>query len=415
MARPPVNAAQRTKTAPHAGTHGTGPRLLVKAGREKSLLRRHPWVFSGAIERQDGAMRAGDTVAVEALDGRFLGWAIVSPDSQIRARVWSWSPTERVDEALIAARIERALARRARVLPASTSLRLLHGEADGLPGCICDRYGDQLVVQLLSSGADRWRATIVSELTRQTGLRHVYERSDTEVMALEGLSPRNEALAGDEPDLPRVIEENDLRYSVDIRQGHKTGFYLDQRSSRLLVRQYANVSEALDCFCYTGGFTTNLLAGGARHVTAIDSSADALALARFNVETNGLDASRVDFVTDDVFKKLRLLRDQAKQFDVIVLDPPKFAPTAAFAEKAARGYKDINLLALKLLKPGGLLFTFSCSGGINRDLFHKIVAGAALDAGVDARIVHHLAAGPDHPIATAFPEGEYLKGFAVQV
>lgn len=387
----------------------------MKAGREKSLLRRHPWIFSGAVERVDGKAVAGDTVAVQAQDGRFLGWAVLSPESQIRARVWSWTEEVLLDQAYIADRISDALARRRRVLPDAKGLRLLHGEADGLPGCVCDRYGEQLVLQLLSSGADRWRDTLVAELTRQTGLTLIYERSDNDVMALEGLSPRNASLAGAAPDLPGILDEHGLRYTIDVRQGHKTGFYLDQRDNRLLARTYGDVDEALDCFCYTGGFSANLLAGGARHVTAIDSSADALALARLNVESNGLDPSRVDFIADDVFKRLRLLRDQARQFDLIVLDPPKFAPTAAFAEKAARGYKDINLLALKLLKPGGLLFTFSCSGGVDRDLFQKIVAGAALDAGVTARIIHQLAAGADHPIALGFPEGEYLKGFVLQV
>ena len=421
MSRPPLPKrpprAERTAApgAPTAPRADGNPRLLLKPGREKSLLRRHPWIFSGAVERIERATAPGDSVAVEAADGRFLGWAALSPTSQIRARVWSFDESQPIGPSLIAARIAGALARRRRLLPAAESVRLLHGEADGLPGCLCDRYGDTLVVQLLSCGAARWRDALVDELVRQTGLTRVHERSDSDVVALEGLAPRNETLVGPAIDTPAIAQEFDLRFSVDVRRGHKTGFYLDQRDNRRLVRQYADGVEALDCFCYTGGFTANLLAGGARHVTAIDSSADALALAKFNVETNALDASRVDFVADDVFRRLRTLRDQARHFDLVVLDPPKFAPTAAFAEKAARGYKDINLLALKLLKPGGLLFTFSCSGGVDRALFQKIVAGAASDAGLDARIVHQLAAGGDHPIATAFPEGEYLKGFVLQV
>lgn len=422
MTRPSVRPR---KPAPGAGaapppassSHGSsgGARLVLKPGREKSLLRWHPWVFSGAVATLAGASVPGDSVAVEASDGRFLGWAALSPDSQIRARVWSWHQTSPIGPELIAARVAAALARRRRLLGDIDSLRLLHGEADGLPGCICDRYGDRLVLQLLTCGAARWRDTLVAALLQETGLAQIHERSDSDVVALEGLDPRNVTLAGPAPDTPAIASEHDLRFCVDVQRGHKTGFYLDQRDNRLLVRRYADGAEALDCFCYTGGFTANLLAGGARHVTAIDSSADALALARFNVETNALDASRVDFLADDVFKRLRTLRDQARQFDLIVLDPPKFAPTAAFAEKAARGYKDINLLALKLLKPGGLLFTFSCSGGVDRALFQKIVAGAASDAGVAARIVHQLAAGVDHPILTAFPEGEYLKGFVIQI
>ncbi len=390
-------------------------RVILKIGREKALLRRHPWIFSGAIARIDGSPQPGHTVRVEAGDGRFLGWGAYSATSQISVRIWSFDEANTLDATLIASKVQRAVARRARLSRTHDAVRLINAEADGLPGIICDRYGSHLVLQLSSAGAAHWRGDIVDNLVTATGLTHVFERSDAEVMALEGLTEQVGPLRGEAPDFALPINEGDLRYVVSVTHGHKTGFYLDQRDNRRLVRSVADVEDVLDCFCYTGGFTLNALAGGARHVTAVDGSADALGLAQTHIGLNGLNAERVDLIEDDVFKRLRKLRDQARTFDLIVLDPPKFAPTAALAARAARGYKDINLLAFKLLKPGGLLFTFSCSGGVSRDLFQKIVAGAALDAGVDAQLLRHLGAGDDHPVALNFPEGDYLKGLMIQV
>ena len=391
------------------------PRVILKAGREKALLRRHPWIFSGAIARLDGTPQTGQVVRVEAGDGRFLGWGAYSPMSQITVRVWSFDEARPVDASLIMDKVGRAVRRRLRLPGARNALRIINAEADGLPGVICDRYDTQLVLQLSSAGAVHWREAIVDGLLAATHLDQIFERSDAEIMALEGLAESVGPLRGTTPDTPLPINEGDLRYTVSIAHGHKTGFYLDQRDNRQLVQAAAGVEEVLDCFCYTGGFTLNALAGGAQRVTAIDSSADALALARTHIALNGLNADRVDFIEDDVFKRLRKLRDQARVFDLIILDPPKFAPTAALAGRAARGYKDINLLAFKLLKPGGLLFTFSCSGGVHRDLFQKIVAGAALDAGVEAQLLRHLSPGADHPVALNFPEGDYLKGLMLQV
>lgn len=390
-------------------------RLILKAGREKSLLRRHPWIFSGAIGRIDGSPQSGDTVRIEAGDGRFLAWGAFSEASQISARAWSFDADRPLDAALVRARVEAAVMRRARLGADTNALRLVNAEADGLPGVICDRYDRQLVLQLSSAGAARWRGALADALCAASGVEAVYERSDAEVMALEGLSEHCGPLRGPAPDVALPIHEGGLAFRVAVAAGHKTGFYLDQRDNRALLRSCAAVDEVLDCFCYTGGFTLSAVAGGARHVTAIDSSADALAIARTHVALNCAAPERVDFIEDDVFKRLRKLRDQARSFDLIVLDPPKFAPTAALAARAARGYKDINLLAFKLLKPGGMLFTFSCSGGVPRDLFQKIVAGAALDAGVDAQVLRHLGAGADHPVALAFPESEYLKGLQIQV
>ena len=388
--------------------------LILKPGREKSLLRRHPWVFSGAVARVQGDPETGDTVAVRSGSGEFLAWAAYSPASQIRARVWSWREAEPIDGDLLRARLRQALEARERLLSRddSDAMRIVHGESDGLPGVIADRYGDVVVLQLLSAGAERWRSELAEALRELTGCACVYERSDADVRELEGLPARSGVLHGTLPAAGVQIREHGLSYGVDVAAGHKTGFYLDQRDNRKRIGELARGREVLNCFCYTGGFTLNALAGGAASVLSVDSSAGALAQARDNLARNDLDAARAEWQEADVFKHLRVLRDQGRSFDLIVLDPPKFAPTAAFAEKAARGYKDINLLALKLLRPGGLLASFSCSGGVSAELFQKILAGAALDAGADASIVGHFAASADHPVLLSFPEGDYLKGLS---
>jgi len=293
-------------------------------------------------------------------------------------------------------------------------MRLVHGESDGLPGVIADRYGEVVVLQLLSAGAERWRTELSDGVRELTGCACVFERSDADVRELEGLPARSGVLYGALPAAGVQIREHGLRYGVDVAEGHKTGFYLDQRDNRKRIGELSEGREVLNCFCYTGGFTLNALAGGAASVLSVDSSAGALAQARDNLGRNELDAARAEWQEADVFKYLRTLRDQGRSFDLIVLDPPKFAPTAAFAEKAARGYKDINLLALKLLRAGGLLASFSCSGGVSAELFQKILAGAALDAGVEASIVGHFAAAADHPVLLSFPEGDYLKGLLLR-
>jgi 23S rRNA (cytosine1962-C5)-methyltransferase len=390
-------------------------KLILKPGREKSLLRRHPWVFSGAVAQVQGQPESGATLAIRAADGRFMGWGAYSPKSQIVARVWSWREEAPLGVGLLRERLSQALAMRARLVAEGQPARLVHAESDGLPGVIVDRYGDTIVLQLSSAGAEAWRDTLAGLLLELTGAQRVYERSDAEVLALEGMQPRAGPLRGEAPSDPLEIEEAGVKFLLSIATGHKTGFYLDQRENRALIRSLAGGATVLDCFCYTGGFALSALAGGAGHVTAVEASGEALALARRNAQLNTFAADRCEWVEADVFQMLRRLRDQGRRFDLIVLDPPKFAPTAALAERAARGYKDINLLAFKLLAPGGLLATFSCSGGISRDLFQKIVAGAALDAGVDAQILRHLGAGPDHPVALSFPEGEYLKGLLCRI
>jgi 23S rRNA (cytosine1962-C5)-methyltransferase len=389
----------------------------IKPGREKSLLRRHPWVFSGAVASVEGNPLAGETVEIQDAQGDFLARAAFSPHSQIRLRVWSWQPDIVIGPDFFKERLERALAaRQATISPGETNAyRLVHAESDGLPGLIADLYDDVVVVQFLSSGAEYWRETLSGLLQELTGCRYVYERSDADVRGLEGLDARTGAVLGGEPTQRLSVTENGLRFWIDFRSGHKTGFYLDQRANRARLRDIAHGRRTLDCFTYTGGFTVAALAGSASSVTAIDSSAEALELARQNVALNGFPDKKVEWVLGDVFQALRKFRDQGWRYDLIVLDPPKFAPTAAQAQRAARGYKDINLLAFKLLTPGGLLVTFSCSGGVSEELFQKIVAGAALDAGVDALLLERLHQGPDHPVALNFPEGAYLKGFSLRV
>ena len=391
------------------------PKLILKPGREKSLQRRHPWVFSGAIARVDGKPQGGNSVAVHAASGAFLAWAAYNPASQISARVWSWREQDIIDAAFFEQRLHAALATRNYPGIPAESCRLVYGEADGLPGLIVDRYGDTLVVQLASAGAERWREVIADTLLKATAAARVYERSDLDVRALEGLPPRVGVLRGDTPPETIEIKEHSVRFLVDVQRGHKTGFYLDQRSNRHIVGKLARGKQMLNCFCYTGGFSLHALAEGVAHVTSIDSSAEALAWGQHQAALNGSTEDRSTWLEADVFQALRTLRDQGKSYDIIVLDPPKFAPTAAHAEKAARGYKDINLLAFKLLRPGGLLATFSCSGGVSDDLFQKIVAGAALDAGVEAQVLRRFTQAPDHPVLLSFPESAYLKGLLCRV
>ena len=387
--------------------------LRLKPGKEKSLLRRHPWVFDGAIA--SGGGDAGETVRVESAAGQFLGWAAFSPQSKIRARVWSFDEAQRIDASFFVAACQRSIEARGLFNIQSNGMRLIHGESDGLPGLVVDRYGDTLVAQFSSCGSERFKSVIVDALLKQTGLTRLYERSDASVRSLEGLPEATGWLAGS-GSTEIILTEHDWTLGLDVAEGHKTGFYLDQRDSRYKFSQYTRrmgFQRVLNCYSYTGGFSVAALAGGAAHVTSIDSSGPAIQRAIANVALNGFEASRTTMLDQDVNAALRQYLKDGATFDAIVLDPPKFAPTAAHAERAARAYKDINRLALMLLEPGGALFTYSCSGGISADLFHKIVAGAGMDAGVDAYITERLGGAPDHPMTVTFPEGEYLKGLVL--
>ena len=387
--------------------------IRLRAGKERSLQRRHPWIFESAIAKGGGD--SGETVRVDSAEGQFLGWAAFSPQSKIRARVWSFDESQRIDASFFIAACVASTRARARFDIQSDGCRLVHGESDGLPGLIVDRYGDTMVAQFTSAGVEKWKDVIADALLAATGLTKLYERSDASSRALEGLPEVTGWLRGEGPtDL--VLREHDWKLALSIADGHKTGFYLDQRDSRKKFADFTRrlqFQRVLNCYCYTGGFTVAALAGGAAHVTSIDSSGPAIEKAAANVALNGFDAARTTFMDADVNASLRRFLDQGQTFDAIVLDPPKFAPTVAHAERAARAYKDINRLALKLLEPGGVLFTYSCSGGISADLFHKIVAGAGSDAGVDGFITDRMGGAPDHPMTIAFPEGEYLKGLVV--
>jgi 23S rRNA (cytosine1962-C5)-methyltransferase len=387
--------------------------LRLREGKERSLLRRHPWIFESAIAKGGGD--PGETVRVESHDGKFLAWAAFSPSSKIRARVWSFDETQHINAPFFIAACARSVMARARFDIESDSLRLIHGDADGLPGLIVDRYGDTLVAQFLSSGAERWKNVLADAVLAATGLSKLYERSDASSRGLEGLPEIRGWLRGEGP-TELVLREHDWQLALNIAEGHKTGFYLDQRDSRKKFADYARrlkFQNVLNCFSYTGGFTVAALSGGAQHVTSIDSSAVALDMAAANVALNGFAPERATFMDADVNASLRQFGAEGRTFDAIILDPPKFAPTVTHAERAARAYKDINRLAFKLLKPGGVLFTYSCSGGISADLFHKIVASAGIDAGVDGYISERMGGAPDHPMTINFPEGEYLKGLVV--
>jgi 23S rRNA (cytosine1962-C5)-methyltransferase len=387
--------------------------IRLRDGKERSLLRKHPWVFAGSVEK--GKADPGETVRVEAQDGRFLAWAAFSPASQIRVRAWSFDEAERIDAGFFQRRVTTAVALRQRMAVASDGVRLVHGEADGLPGLVVDRYGDLLSAQFLSAGTERWKPAIADALLQATGCSRLYERSDASVRALEGLEPATGWLRGSGA-TEATIREHGWRLTLDVADGHKTGFYLDQRDNRARLAgwvRHFGLKRVLNCYSYTGGFSVAALAGGAEQVVSVDSSAPALARASTHVVLNGHDAARHEARDADVNTTLRAALEAGERFDAIVLDPPKFAPTAAHAERAARAYKDINRLGLKLLAPGGLLLTFSCSGGIGAELFHKIVAGAAMDAGVDGAILARLEGACDHPTTLMFPEGEYLKGLAI--
>jgi 23S rRNA (cytosine1962-C5)-methyltransferase len=385
-------------------------RLVLKPGREKSLRHRHPWVFSGAVDRVEGSPGMGETIELVAHDGAPLGWGAYSPESQIRARAWSFDTADCIDETFLARRLELAVARRTGLRDElHDACRLVHSESDGLPGLIVDRYGDVAVMQLLSAGAEAWRGFWPGAIAKASGVTAVYERSDAEVRTLEGLAPRTGAVLGD-PAGTVAMREAGITYEVDIARGQKTGFFLDQRDNRALAATLAEGASVLNLFCYTGGFTLAALAAGAGATLSVDTSEEALEAGRRGVAANGFDESRARWMNADVFAYLRRLRDEGRRFSLVVLDPPKFAPTEKHVERAARAYKDINLWAMKLLAPGGHLLTFSCSGAIGPELFQKIVAGAAADARVDLEIRGRLAASRDHPVSIHFPEGEYLKG-----
>lgn len=392
-------------------------RLILAKGREKSLLRRHPWVFSGAVARIEGNAASGETLDICDHQGKWLAHAAYSPQSQIQARVWSFNRDERIDQAFFERRLQQAqrwrdwLAERDDL----TGYRLIAGESDGMPGITIDRFQNTLVLQLLSAGAEYQRATLLAALHTCYPQCAIYDRSDVAVRKKEGLPLTQGPISGELPPDLLPIREHGMQILVDIKGGHKTGFYLDQRDSRLAARRFARDAHVLNCFSYTGAFAISALMGGCAQVTSVDTSQAALDIARQNVELNGLDLARAEFLRDDVFQLLRRYRDEGKTFDLIVMDPPKFVENKSQLAGACRGYKDINMLALQLLRPGGVLLTFSCSGLMPTDLFQKILADAAVDAGRDIQFIEQYRQAADHPVIASYPEGLYLKGFACRV
>lgn len=393
------------------------PRVTIKSGREKPLTRRHPWVFSGAIQRAEN-VPPGTIVDVRSAEGAFLARGYYNEASQIRVRALTFDENEAIDAAFFRRKLKAALDRRESLLVpgVQTGARLVMSEADGLPGLIVDRYGDHLVLQALTAGIDV-QLPVITEALRDLADPHgIHERSDDAVRELEGLPRRNALLHGQPPEGGRAtILENGLAFSVDLTEGHKTGHYLDQGVNHRVVRDLAKDRHVLDCFSYTGGFSVHAAAGGAASVRSVDASQPALALAAANMERNGFAGDRYGQVAGNAFELLRAFRDAGEMFDMIVLDPPKFAQNASQVDKATRGYKDLNLLAFKLLNPGGILATFSCSGHISPDLFQKVVFGAAVDANTDAQIISYLFQAPDHPVLLSFPESLYLKGLLCRV
>jgi 23S rRNA (cytosine1962-C5)-methyltransferase len=390
--------------------------VIIKPGREKSILRQHPWIFSSAISTIHGSLKSGDTVEILSSRGEFLARAAYNPHSKIACRIWTWNIDEQVDRNFFQRRLSQAINIRKGLanLISSNAMRLVHGESDGIPGLILDRYDDTYVAQFLTAGIEIWKTELVEIIHELTGAKRIYEKSDVDARQMEGLQTNNGLLWGDNlPDLVEIFEHS-IKYHINIAEGHKTGFYLDQRDNRLLANRIADGRRILDCFSYTGGFAINCLAGSAQSVTLVDTSHQALETAKENISINSFTLDHVELVEQDIFRYLRTLRDRSETFDMIILDPPKFAPTIAQAERASRGYKDINMLALKLLETGGYLLTFSCSGGVSEELFQKIVAGAAQDAQVKAVILKRLHQAADHPVALHFPEGAYLKGFLIQ-
>ncbi|WP_156292943.1 23S rRNA (cytosine(1962)-C(5))-methyltransferase RlmI [Serratia oryzae] len=392
-------------------------RLFLTKGREKSLLRRHPWVFSGAVQRIEGKALSGETIDILDSQGKWLARGAYSPESQIRARVWTFQHDEEIDIAFFIRRLQQAQNWRDWVAKRDglDGYRLIAGESDGMPGITIDRFQNFLVLQLLSAGAEYQRAALISALQHCYPECAIYDRSDVAVRKKEGLPLAQGQILGDLPPALLPITEHGMKLLVDIQQGHKTGFYLDQRDSRLAARNYSAGRRVLNCFSYTGAFAVAALMGGCTQVISVDTSQAALDIAKQNVELNQLDLSKAEFVRDDVFQLLRNYRTQGEKFDLIIMDPPKFVENKNQLASACRGYKDINMLALQLLNPGGILLSFSCSGLMPTDLFQKILADAAVDAGRDVQFIEQFRQAADHPVIATYPEGLYLKGFACRV
>ncbi len=393
--------------------------LRLKPGREKPVGNRHPWIFSGAIKRVEGDPQPGDLTDIFSAGGEWLAVAYYNPHSQIRARILSWQEGTTIDEGWWRKRLADALARRTvlSLEPETNAYRLVNAEADRLPGLVVDRYADYLVVQCLTLGIDRRKEMLIRLLAEMEQPAGIVERSDVGVRKKEGLQKVAGVRDGQRPPEELVVREKGFKFGTNLLEGHKTGLYLDQRENRALLGEprFVRDKTVLNAFAYTGGFAIYTAAGGAAAITNLDSSAEVLAQGERNMALNGYERPEDEHVAGDAFEVLRDYRDSGRTFDVIILDPPKFAYSQRDVQAACRGYKDLNWLAFRLLRPGGYLATFSCSGLVSADLFQKVVFSAVVDAGRDAQILYQLSQAPDHPILLTFPESAYLKGFLLQV
>lgn len=391
--------------------------VILKKGKERLVHSKHPWIFSGAIEKIENVKQNGETVVIKSFDGKELALGAISLHSQIAVRIWSFDVGQKIDEDFFSKRIQSAIELRNKIIDYNQTnvYRLINSESDLIPGLITDVYSDFVVCQFLSAGAEFWKDKIVEILKQKLKLKNIYERSDTDSRRKEKLEERTGILSGNEPpDLIEVIENN-LKFLIDIKSGHKTGFYIDQRDNRKTLSEFAKDKAVLNCFSYTGGFSLYAQSSMAKSITNIDSSAAALNILSKNFSVNNYSPDKVKNIEGDVFQVLRKFRDERRTFDLIILDPPKFAESASQINKAARGYKDINLLAMKILTPGGFLFTFSCSGHITQELFRKIVDDAAIDSGRSVKFIKQLTQSADHPVLSSFTEGLYLKGLVCEV
>lgn len=391
--------------------------VRLKRGKEKAVRQLHPWVFSGAIESVKGKPSNGDIVTLTDHEGKFMGYGFYNNQSRVAVRLLEWDENKAVDEGWWRNRIRKAVEARSELLSSSetNTCRLIFSEADFLPGLIVDKYNDFLSVQLLSSGIDNIKEILLDELRKLLNPSGIFDRSDTSSRSHEGLDASFGKLYGIDPPEFITIKENNIKYNVNIAEGQKSGFYCDQRDNRKLVAQYAKDKRVLDCFCYSGGFTLNALKNGASEVISLDSSALALDTLKQNIILNDMDKIHHQSIQSDVNKQLRVFRENDQKFDLIILDPPKYAPSRSALTKASRAYKDLNRLAMSLLNEGGLLATFSCSGAVDIASFKQILAWAALDAGKEVQFIHQFSQPEDHPVRSSFPEGEYLKGLLCRV
>ncbi|MDB5018084.1 MAG: pseudouridine synthase [Mucilaginibacter sp.] len=391
--------------------------VILKKGKEKAVLQRHPWVFSGAIERVKGKPANGDIVRLVDAKGGFMACGFYNDQSRVAVRLLEWDENVVVDENWFREKVALAVASRSNILADgnTNTCRLIFSESDYLPGLIVDKYAGHLAVQVLTSGIQNMLPIIIDELQRLLQPESIFDKSDASSRDHEGLETQNVVLAGNHPPDRVEVKENGIRYNINIAEGQKSGFYCDQRDNRKIVASHAKGKKVLDCFCYTGGFTLNCLENGAASVTLVDSSVPAIDTLKENIVLNGFDTAKITAIPSDVNKQLRKFKEDAELFDLIVLDPPKYAPSRSALDKASRAYKDLNRLAMLLLTPGGLLATYSCSGAMNMETFKQVIAWAALDAGKKVQFIHQFCQPEDHPVRASFPEGEYLKGLLCRV